>query len=436
MDNSKERLRTIIEEYWRGDIPKIKKRDIAVDMNSDLISDIIGPRRAGKTYTMFSIISDLTLKINKRQTIYINFENRKLFPLTSEYLNNIIQIIHEEDLLSNGIVYLFLDEIQRLDNWEKYIRSIYDEFKGKIKLFISGSTSELIKSNASYLLTGRHITTLVLPLSFKEFLEFNNFVLRKVLTEEVKAKIGRYLKEYIEFGGFPEVVLNKNKEALVETLFLDIITKDVSKKVKNPTLLEELAYFLCSNSAKPISFNTLKKTFESRFKISVPTLERMFYLMKEAFLFYDSMYFSYKLKNQMKYPKKIFCIDTGFINYYGFKFSEDKGKLMENVVAIELMRHKIRNPEIYYWKDYRQNEIDFVIKKGTRIERLIQVTYSNSMVEINKREIDTLLKGMEELNCKDLLIITWDYEDKIKSGKNTIIIVPLWKWLLNIPSSR
>ena len=431
--DSAETLRIVIEEYWRNDLPLIKERNIVVDLDSDFIIDIIGPRRAGKTYTMFHIIEELLKHkhIGKKQTIYINFENRKLFPLTDHYLNNIIQIIQEEDLLSKGKVYIFLDEIQNIDNWERYIRSIYDEFKGKIKIFISGSTSKLIKNEIGSLLTGRHLTTLVLPLSFIEFLNFNGFFLPKKFTEDDKSKINKYLKDYIEFGGFPEVVQTIDKDAYIETLFSDIINRDVALKVKNPVLLEELAYFLCSNSSKLVSFNTLKNTFESRFKVSIPTLERMFYLMKEVFLFYDSLYFSFKLKNQMKYPKKIYCIDTGFINHFGFKFSEDKGRLIENLVAIELLRRKFLDSNIYYWKDYRQNEIDFVIKKGIRINKLIQVTYASSKADINKREIQTLLKGSKELNCNNLVIITWNYEAKLMIGKKEILIIPLSKWLIN-----
>ncbi|MDI6826389.1 MAG: ATP-binding protein [Candidatus Aenigmarchaeota archaeon] len=429
MKNHKERLRIAIEEYWRKSLPPMKEREINISTEGDFIVDIIGPRRAGKTFLMFLTIQNLLKKMEKKQTIYINFESRKLLPLVPEYFNDLIEIIYEEDLLKNK-VYIFLDEIQRMKEWEKYLRSIYDEFKGKIKIFISGSTSKLTKSKLSYLLSGRHTTTSLLPLSFREFLMFKDFKFGKVIIEEEKAKIEKYLKEYLEFGGFPEVVINENKEQYLDNLFLDIIRRDVAPKVKNVGILEEFAYFLCTNSAKLTSFSNLKRLFGARgIKISVPTIENYFYLLKDVFLFFDSLVFSYKIKDQLQHPKKIFCIDTGFVNYFGFKFSEDLGRMIENLVAVELVR-RYKKPEIFYWKDYQQNEVDFVLKEGLNVKQLIQVTYASAKDEIEKREIKALVKASNELKCKDLLAITWDCEDEIKVKKKTVKLRPLWKWLL------
>ncbi len=431
MKNYKDKLRAIIEEYWQRELPDVKEREIDLDVGSDFLIDTIGPRRAGKTFLMFLVIRNLIKKIRKTQTIYINFENRKLLPLTTGYLNDLIEIIHEEDLLKDK-VYLFLDEIQRLDGWEKYIRSIYDEFKGKIKIFVSGSTSKLTRSKLSHLLSGRHVTSQVFPLSFREFLKFREFSYSKVTTERDKVKIEKYLKEYIEFGGFPEVVLNENKEQYIENLFLDIIQRDVAPKVKNKEVLEDFAYFLCSNAAKLTSFSNLKRTFDSRgIKLSLPTIENYFYLMKDVFLFFDTLIFSYKIKDQLQHPKKIFCIDTGFLNYFGFKFSEDRGRLLENLVAVELMRRLSSHKRgIYYWKDYQQNEVDFVLKEGLKVKQLIQVTYASSRDEIENREVKSLSKAAGELKCNNLLVITWDYEAEEKRKAKKIKFVPLWKWLL------
>jgi predicted AAA+ superfamily ATPase len=139
------------------------------------------------------------------------------------------------------------------------------------------------------------------------------------------------------------------------------------------------------------------------------------------------------LKEQFIAPKKIYCIDTGLGNVIGYKLSENKGRQIENLVAIELLRkisYKIGNFEIFYWKDYQQHEVDFVIKSGSDINQLIQVTYASSKDEIDKREIKALIKASDLLKCKNLLIITWDYEDEIKANNKTIKCLPLWKWLL------
>ena len=431
MKNHKEKLTIFLEEFWRKELPELKEREINLKLETDLINDIIGPRRAGKTSLMLLQIK----KLGKEKCIYINFESRKLFPLTEEYFNDIIELIYAKELLKkHKKIFLFLDEVQRIKDWEKYIRSIYDEFKGKIKIFISGSSSKLTKSKLSNLLSGRHLSTFVFPLSFKEFLNFKDFELPKVIIEEDKAKIMEFLKEYINYGGFPEVVLsNSNKEEILETLMLDIINRDVLPNiVKRKEIVEDFVYFLCSNSGKLLSFNKMAKLFK---ETSVITIEKIFKILKEVFLFFDTQIFSYKVKSQLQYPRKIYCVDSGFINHFGFKFSEDKGRLMENVVAIELLRRFDidKKTKIFYWREYGKQEgreVDFVVKEGLRVKQLIQVTYASAKDEIEQREIKSLLKASELLKCRNLLCITWDWESEEEFKGRKIKFIPLWKWLL------
>jgi predicted AAA+ superfamily ATPase len=439
MDYHKDKLTIIIEEYWRKELSDVNKREIILKFESDLINDIIGARRAGKTYLMFYTIKQLIDNgVPKESTIYINFENRKILPLTSDYFNDLIEIIYARRLFDKyNKIFIFLDEVQRIEGWEKYIRSIYDEFKGKIKIFVSGSTSKLTESEFSSLLTGRHITTHVYPLSFREFLSFKGFDHKKEYRiEKDIAAITEYLREYIEFGGFPEVsLLDSGKDELIQTLFTDIINRDILPKAKRRgEIIEDLAYFLCTNSGKLTSFSKLTGMLNSMgIKVSVPTFEKYFSAMKDAFLFFDNTIFSYKVKDQLQYPRKIYCVDTGFINFAGFKFSEDRGRLMENLVAVELQRKKSRSPiiNIFYWKDPQGREVDFVVREGINIRQLIQVTYVSKRDEIDKREITGLLRAGEELKCSDLLMITWEYEGEEEIKGKRIVYMPLWKWLLS-----
>jgi hypothetical protein len=439
MDYHKDKLTIIIEEYWRKELSDVNKREIILKFESDLINDIIGARRAGKTYLMFYTIKQLIDNgVPKESTIYINFENRKILPLTSDYFNDLIEIIYARRLFDKyNKIFIFLDEVQRIEGWEKYIRSIYDEFKGKIKIFVSGSTSKLTESEFSSLLTGRHITTHVYPLSFREFLSFKGFDHKKEYRiEKDIAAITEYLREYIEFGGFPEVsLLDSGKDELIQTLFTDIINRDILPKAKRRgEIIEDLAYFLCTNSGKLTSFSKLTGMLNSMgIKVSVPTFEKYFSAMKDAFLFFDNTIFSYKVKDQLQYPRKIYCVDTGFINFAGFKFSEDRGRLMENLVAVELQRKKSRSPiiNIFYWKDPQGRGVDFVVREGINIRQLIQVTYVSKRGEIDKREITGLLRAGEELKCSDLLMITWEYEGEEEIKGKRIVYMPLWKWLLS-----
>lgn len=430
-------IRETVYEYWESPLPSLQERSFDFNLlYLDLINDIVGIRRAGKTYLMFQIIKYLTEKekLNKKSTIYINFENRRLYPLRSKYLNDLVELIYEERLLDKfEKIYLFLDEIQNLQNWEKYIRNIYDEFKGRIKIFLSGSNMKLLGREYAYLLSGRHITLVLYPLSFKEFLKFKGILPKRknIILEKERAIIKKTLNEYIQYGGFPEIVLSGLKEKILQQYFSDIISRDVvfkEKIRKDIALLEELSIYLISNIANLNSFRRLTNLFNSRgMKITLPTLMHYYNLFEDAFLFFSTRIFSYKIKDQLQYPLKLYCIDTGLVNTCGFKFSEDLGRLYENIVAVELKR---RGKEIYYWKDKQQREVDFVVKERLKIIQLIQVCLNLEDERMTKREIRALLEASKELNCNNLLIITQNEEKKEKIKKMQIRYKPLWKWLL------
>lgn len=430
-------IKELIYEYWNTPLPALKKREINLDAVSlDLMNDIVGIRRAGKTYLMFYLINDLiqTKKVDKKATIYINFENRRLYPLKKEYLNQIIEFIYAEELLGKyGKVYLFLDEIQNIEEWQRWIRGVYDEFKGKIKIFISGSNEKLLRREYSQLLTGRHLTINVFPLSFREFLEFNNVFLdtKKVLLEKKRSIIKKRLNDFVKFGGFPEVALSPHKEKVLQQYFSDIISRDVvfkEKIRKDISVIEELGAYFINNIATLASFRRLNNYFNSKgTKISLPTLQHYYHLFENAFLFFSTKIFSYKIKDQLQYPMKIYCIDTGLINVSSFKFSRNLGKLYENIVAVELKR---RNKDIYYWKDYQHREVDFVIKEGLKVIQLVQVCFDIEDIQTQKREIGALLKASKELSCGDLFIITEEVEKQKNYQGVKINYIPLWKWLL------
>ena len=426
-------IKEIIYEFWEKELPEIIPREDKID-SSDLINDIVGIRRCGKTFLMFSKIKELLKKVDKKSIIYINFENRKLFPLKKEYFNEIIEFIHFENLLDNGKIYLFLDEVQKIDGWEKYIRSIYDEFKGKIKIFVSGSNASLLSKDYGTLLTGRHLSKTLMPLSFKEFLRFKKYEIKKVLTEKDRANIKKFLEEYLDFGGFPEVVLSENKEQMLSQLFNDILTKDIlSRNIRKESTIEEFSYYLAGNVSSLLSFNKMANYFKSRgIKISVPTIENYFKLIKNSFLFFDNLIFSYKIKDQFQNPRKIYCIDNGIFNFIGLKFSRDYGKMYENAVFLKLKKKSFDNYliNIFYWKNIQHEEVDFVIKEGIKVIQLIQACYSIENVEIKKREIKALIKASNELKCNDLFIITKSYENEEKIDNKKIKFIPLWKWLL------
>lgn len=433
-------IKEVIHNYWQSDLPEVFPRAIKLDLKSDLIIDIVGPRRAGKTYLMYDAIKEISRKAGREASIYLNFENRRLLPIQENYFNDIIEFIYAEGLLEKyGRVYLFLDEVQKINGWEKYVRAIFDEFKGRIKIVVSGSNANLLSKDYGSLLTGRHLTVNVLPLSLKEILAFKKIEWQPGRqSEKAQSKIKKALSDYLKFGGFPEVVLEKNsakKEEMLNQLFADILARDILSRedTRRSNLLEEFSYILASNISTLQSFNKMAKQFATRgLKISISTLENYFHLLKNAYLFFDHTIFSYKVKDQLLYPRKIYAVDSGLVNLAGFKFSEDMGKFYENIVADELLRRSFAsaNEKVFYWKGSEGREVDFVVKKGIKIKKLIQVCYNLSATETKKREVAALIESADALKCGNLLIITADFEAEERIGGKKIVYAPLWKWLL------
>src|SRR3989344_1106693 len=376
---------------------------------------VLGIRRCGK-----SIFSYLLAK--QHNFAYINFDDERLVGLKSDDLNKILESFYE---LYGDVDYIILDEIQNVNNWELFVNRL----RRTKKIILTGSNSKLLSGELSTHLTGRYLDRLLFPFSFKEFLKIKDFNENKVYTTKEKAEIMNFLQKYLELGGFPEVY--KFGREMIPRIYEDILTKDILLRhnISKKEEIKKLAKYLISNSSEEVTYTKLARIFNIK---HVSTISNWISYLENAFLIFRLERFDFKLKQQFIAPKKVYCIDSGLMNYIGFKFSENKGKVIENEVALELQRRKAKENsfEVYYWKDYQQNEVDFIIKKDKKIESLIQVSYINSKEEIKEREINALLKASKKLRCKNLIVITWDYETEEKFGGEIIKFVPLWKWLL------
>ncbi|MFP3909633.1 MAG: ATP-binding protein, partial [Archaeoglobaceae archaeon] len=237
-----------------------------------------------------------------------------------------------------------------------------------------------------------------------------------------------HMSTYRSNSTIPESVKDRdNAKLYLSTLYSTILTKDVISRynLKYVQTLKEIANYLLSNFSQPISYHKIKNIFEMG---STHTAKNYTSYLEETYMIYLLSKFSFKHKELLASSKKAYVIDTGLINSLTFRMSENMGRLMENVVLVELLRRKSTELEIYYWKDYQQREVDFVVKQGTEVIQLIQVTYAES--EINQRETKALIRASDSLRCKNLICITWDYEDSIQVDSKTIKCIPLWKWLI------
>ena len=238
-------------------------------------------------------------------------------------------------------------------------------------------------------------------------------------------------------GGFPEIVLEKEttlririlKEYLETMFFKDLIER---YGIKNQTLIRELIRYLTTNNASVFSLNAFYKWIKQTYPVTKRTLINYVSFLEDIGLFFLIRKFSYSLKEQTQTPRKSYIVDNGFRNIYGFKFSEDRGKALENTVFLELKHRQAKNPlmEVFYWQDYKKREVDFVVRERKNVKFLIQVCANIDDFKTKEREITSLVKASDELKCKNLLVITFDYDKEERIQNKKIVFKPLWKWLI------
>ncbi|MCX8124982.1 MAG: ATP-binding protein [Spirochaetes bacterium] len=380
---------------------------------------ITGIRRCGKSVLSWQVAS------TNEPSAYINFDDERLLHFNADDFDLLLEVFYE---LYGEFEYIVLDELQNIQGWELFVNRL----RRTKKVIITGSNSNLLSGELSTHLTGRYVDFQLMPFSFKEYLLYHNMVLAgdDIYSTQKIGLIKNHLSEYLKEGGFPEVY--QLGREMVLRIYADIIEKDILKrnKIKKSMLLKELSQYLVSNSSQEFSFNRLKNIYAIK---DINTARRWVWLLENSFLIFILERFSYKLKERILAPKKIYCIDTGMKQIVGFDVTENKGSLLENAVAIELKRRKYyfdSTMEIYYWKNYNNKEVDFVIKKGKTVQQLIQVCYDLGTINTREREFKSLYAAANDLDCDDLLIITWDTEGKEEFKGKNITMIPLWKWLL------
>ncbi len=429
---NKNKIKELIIEHRERFLSKanLVKRKIQENINSFFkhreIILITGVRRAGKSSLMKLISHDIIKKhkVPSSNILYLNFEDERFIQFTYKDFEQIYEIFLEI-YNPKERKYFFLDEIQNVKGWEKWVNRML-EFEN-IKFFVTGSNATLLSSEISTALTGRNRKLTVYPFSFREFLMLRNFVIdeNSFYLREMKIKIKNLFKEYLALGGFPEILKIKDK-TLLEEYFKDILYRDIISRylIRNTRELKELTLFLASNIGTIHSYKNLTNILGAK---SISTIKNYLEILESVFLFFRLHLFDFSVKRQIYNPSKIYSIDSALSNSIAFRFSENIGHIYENVVFIELKR---RNKDVFYWKSKNGKEVDFVTRKGTIIDEAIQVSFSLTTDKTKDREIESLLDAKRELKVNNLTIISEDDEDEIKINNSIIKITPLWKWLL------
>ncbi|MEW6410830.1 MAG: ATP-binding protein [Nitrospirota bacterium] len=386
------------------------------------IVTIMGVRRAGKSTLMLQYIKGLIDQgLDPASTLYVNLEDPRWGELSQQFLQAIWEA-YLEWLEPKAKPFVFFDEVHLVPGWERVARALHE--RKEATLFISGSSSKLLSMEFGSVLTGRHVSLVVYPLTFREFLLFKGFELElrlELLLTRERVKISRLLREYLEWGGFPQVVLSGEKREMLTGYFDDVISRDIVERygIRKPDKLKALARYYLTNIASPISFNRVRRFLG----IPLDTVERFSSYLTYPYLIFFTKKFSYSLKEQEVNPRKVYSIDTGLRNTISLRFSEDIGRLYENVVFLHLIQ---QGKEVFYWKN--KAECDFLVRTGRGPSEAIQVCHTLTE-ETKNRELRGVLEAMENFRLKSGFVITEDYEGQEQYKGKTVIFVPLWKWL-------
>ncbi|MFH1637602.1 MAG: ATP-binding protein [Candidatus Woesearchaeota archaeon] len=388
-------------------------------MGAREVITLTGVRRSGKSTLIYQLISRLIGGgIRPENVLYFNFDEPLEFKGTQA-----LEFVYNSFLELNnpkGRKYVFFDEIQNIEEWERWIKKSYDLHGRGVKFVLTGSNNSMLYDKLSTLLTGRILAKTIYPLSFAEFLGFRNITIKDA--DMQKTEIKHFLIEYISLGGFPEAVLEDSDEVRkkrLEEYFNSIILRDIVQpnNIREVAKLIELARYLITNNACILSYNSLSKAVG----LNITSLKEYMRLLENAYLLLQLNFFSYSLKQTImqQKPRKAYNIDNGMRNAVSHKFSKDEGRQVENLVFVELRR---RGLEAYFWKGH--GEVDFVVKHKGNGVTAINVSYTD---KIECRETNALAEFKQaHKNVKALIVITKDTEQKVGG----VDFIPLWKWLL------
>ena len=409
MNQRKERDELLSRPY----LIRKSSQDSDVLLNSHLIKLITGPRRVGKS-------THALLMLRDKNFAYLNFDSQ---PLLDAWDANLVMRMLD-DVYPN-YEYLLLDEVQNLDAWDLWVSELFR--KGK-NLVITGSNAKMLSSEMATVLTGKYLQIEMFPFSMEEFFDWNKLDLHNLKSEQ-QAEGKVLTDDYMRNGGYPEVVASRQLvRSYLDTLFDSIIWKDVAKRhnVRNITDLNNLAMYMISNFCNPLSANELSE--ELGFQ-SVNTTKKFMDYLHEPYLFYYMSRYNNKLKLMKKAPRKVYVVDNGFVTAKAFAVSGNLGRLLENQVFVELVRRGYNTDKsMFFYRSRNDKEVDFVLRKGAHIERLVQVCYDMSSPKTEKREVDSIVECAEELRCSNLTIVTHEEERTLEKNGYTISVVPVSKF--------
>lgn len=433
--DTKELLKSIIRTFQTEPLPRdIVKRDIELPIDSGAVISVIGSRRAGKTYVLLATIQKLLRQgVPKESIIYINFEDERLIDLRVSDLDTILQAYRElypDNSLSDA--YIFLDEIQNVEGWEKFVRRIHESITKRV--YITGSNSKLLSTEIATELRGRTLPYEVFPLSFSEYLRFRNIPHEQndLYVPSSHAKVVNALEEYLLYGGFPEVIARERslKTKTLQEYLNVMITNDLVKRydIKSLKAVQFFVRQVLNSNTKELSVNKIYNSFKS---VGIPIGNSALYDYLEyaqtiylAFVLNKYVY-SDRLKEQTS--KKVYAIDSGLYNAVNTSALDDRAKLLENAMFLQIYRN---TKEVSFYKD-EYSECDFIISEQGKPKQALQICYSLESEDTRKREVRGVVRACKALGLTEGTIVTYQTSEPVTIEDGIQIqIVPAAEYLL------
>jgi len=427
----RDQLLQVIAEWLREMVipPLIPREMPPLDLEKQrTILAVAGPRRAGKTYYLYQLIQSLmeTKGVSKEEILFVDFEDYRLTGFGPSDVDVLFTVF--EQLAGRHPRFLFFDEIQHISEWNRILRTLHN--RRRYGIVISGSNSSLLSHEIATELRGRYEDVLMLPFSFREFLQFHHipFDKAKIYTSQ-RGQLIRAFDNYLQFGGFPETLSregNQEKRKLLQTYYRTVFYKDILERyhIKARPILDQMMSSLLESYSTTFSISMFEKQLKTAgLTGSKRTISNYLQYLEEAFFLITIEKFAYSQRKRMMNPKKVYLIDPGFA-LLGEAFTENRGHLLENVVVLELLRRQRR---MFYFKEHQ--ECDFIIQEGRRPSTALQVCWELTPRN-EQRELKGLFEAMRRHKIPEGKVLTYDQEGSRTINSKEVSLIPVWKWLL------
>jgi hypothetical protein len=433
-----ETIKSIILDFQEVRLETGVPRRIRIETVRGKAAVCIGVRRSGKSTYLFQIIQRLKDSgVPRENILYLNFFDDRLHNLRQNNLGLITEAYYSlyPEKKNAETVYCFFDEIQAVPGWEPFVdRLMRTE---KCEVYLAGSSAQMLSKEIATQMRGRALSWEMFPFSFREFLDWKGIDSASTLSTKKRLVVQKAFEEYWDTGGFPEVAgLSRDLQIKIhQEYFHAILFRDLVERhdVSHPKAVTDLAHWLADNTASLYSVNSLTRYLKSLgHKAPKSVVSNYLEWFEDAYFLFTVRIFDASLARSNTNPKKVYCVDHALVTSVSSGILVNSGHLLENLVFTALRR---LHPKIYYYKTKTGREVDFIVPLRKRVRMLIQVCESLAEPQTRKREIAALAEAMTELNLKSGTIVTRGEDEQIDAGGGAINVVPIWRFLLDLPES-